>query len=163
MKASRKFNDFMTVPLWAALASIIVACVQPLQHTLEVHLFPIKGALASAGNCSIPVTLVVLGAYFYTPKDDSPPPPEPIDTHLREQSTTSLIESVRSMFKKDADRRKPAVKRPGETKTVVIAVVSRMIITPMLLMPLMAYSAKFDIQAVFEEWACYTFSLELPF
>jgi hypothetical protein len=40
---------------------------------------------------------------------------------------------------------------PGETKTVVIAVLSRMIITPLLLMPLMAMSTKFDWHKVLDE------------
>jgi hypothetical protein len=42
-------------------------------------------------------------------------------------------------------------KRPGETTTVAIAVLSRMIITPLLLLPLMAVSSRFDIQAVFAD------------
>ena len=35
--------------------------------------------------------------------------------------------------------------------TVVIAVVSRMFLTPLLLLPLMAVSAHYDIPAVFDE------------
>ncbi|KAF7342407.1 hypothetical protein MVEN_01829700 [Mycena venus] len=60
-------NSFMTAPLWAALASILVACVSPLQLAFKDHMYPIRTALSSAGNCSIPTTLVVLGAYFYAP------------------------------------------------------------------------------------------------
>ncbi|KAJ6466563.1 phosphoketolase [Mycena vitilis] len=69
-------------------------------------------------------------------------------------SATSLLESVREMFgKQQAARRTGTVTatRLGETKTVVIAVVSRMILTPMLLLPLMALCAKFDLHAVFDE------------
>ncbi|KAF9003152.1 auxin efflux carrier [Hymenopellis radicata] len=130
-------NEFMTVPLWAALASILVACIQPLQHTLEVHMQPVKGALTSAGSCSIPLTLIVLGAYFY---------PSEQEDHK------SLLDSVKDMLNKKGKR--PEVKkniRAGETKTVVIAVVSRMILTPLLLLPLMWLSAKFDWQRVFED------------
>ncbi|KAF8882416.1 membrane transport protein-domain-containing protein [Infundibulicybe gibba] len=126
-------NDFMTVPLWAALASLL----------------PIKGALSSAGNCSIPLTLIVLGAYFY------PAPKEVVEGSGKAATTTamsSLIRSVRKMFKGTKDqRRRPKPLKTGETKTVIIAVASRMIITPMLLMPLMALSAKFDVQKVFDE------------
>lgn len=43
-------SKFMTVPLWAALASLVVACIPWLQHTLEVHVKPIKGALNQAGR-----------------------------------------------------------------------------------------------------------------
>ncbi|KAJ6519207.1 membrane transport protein-domain-containing protein [Mycena sanguinolenta] len=157
-------NEFMTVPLWAAFASLIVACVQPLQHALDEHLQPIKGAVTSAGNCSIPVTLVVLGGYFY------PAPPEPgvgvvnghangtangnVDGVRASKSANSLLESVREMFGKQQSARlageAPKV-RAGETKTVVIAVVSRMILTPMLILPLMALCSRFDLHAVFDD------------
>lgn len=136
-------NEFMTVPLWAAGASIIVACIQPLQHTLDVHMQPLKGALASAGNCSIPLTLIVLGAYFYPSAADA-----------EEQKSTSLLDNVRAMFNRNETNSvvKPQKdSRPGETKTVIIAVVSRMIITPLLLFPLMFLAAKFDWQEVFAD------------
>ncbi|KAJ7236267.1 auxin efflux carrier [Mycena haematopus] len=155
-------NEFMTVPLWAAFASIIVACVQPLQHALDAHLQPIKGAVTSAGNCSIPVTLIVLGGYFY------PAPPEKAvgaaNGHANgsangngvraSKSASSLLESVREMFGKQQSARQAGeapAPRTGETKTVVIAVVSRMILTPMLLLPLMALCARFDFHAVFDD------------
>ena len=166
VKALKSFNDFMTVPLWAALASLVVACIQPLQHALDEHVQPIKGALTQAGNCSIPLTLVVLGAYFY-----SPPDPEEIRSRAalptsqrrgRSLSTTwsqlSLVDNVREMFKmkrrspSEAGSRRHAKKRPGESKTVVIAVLSRMIITPLLLLPVMALSTRFNLQEVFEEY-----------
>ncbi|KII87682.1 hypothetical protein PLICRDRAFT_125029 [Plicaturopsis crispa FD-325 SS-3] len=163
-------NEFMTVPLWAALASIIVACVRPMQHALDVHMQPVKGALTAAGNCSIPLTLIVLGAYFYTP----PAPERELDTSrprglraaVSSASLYSMVHSVRELFKlrprDTAARRRMSGDeslmaasagsgRPGETTTVIIAVVSRMIITPLLLLPLMALSARFDIQAVFED------------
>jgi auxin efflux carrier family protein len=151
----------MTVPLWAALASIIVACVQPIQHALDEHMQPVKGSLAAAGQCSIPLTLVVLGAYFY-------PPPEEENPMEQRRSSLSTVRSM-SSFARDLFKFKghntghshsngAAVtsgadneKRPGETKTVIISVLSRMIITPILLLPLMAMSARFDIHAVFDE------------
>lgn len=155
-------NDFMTVPLWAALASLLVACVRPLQHALEMHMQPVKGAVASAGNCSIPVTLVVLGAYFYHPKEEGPHKDSlnqngngrhrPLSTT---KSNASLLHSVREMFGKSnstkQSRSAPQKSRPGETKTVIIAVASRMIVTPMILLPFMALSARFDLHAIFEE------------
>ncbi|KAI0090355.1 membrane transport protein-domain-containing protein [Irpex rosettiformis] len=173
-KVFRNFYEFMTVPLWAALLSLIVACIPPLQHTLDNHVQPIKGALTQAGNCSIPLTLVVLGAYFYTPPD---PEPERARASLpshsghvshaqrnrgRSASTawshSSLIDNVRDMLKlkrrsssQESLVKKEKEKRPGETKTVVIAILSRMVITPLLLLPLMAVSTRFDWQEVFED------------
>lgn len=144
-RAWATFNDFMTVPLWAAIASLIVACIAPLQHILEEHAQPIKGSLASAGNCSIPVTLIVLGAYFYHPKEEG--------AAGKEQS---FFKGVRNKLRRRTSNTTvtPAptpVLRPGETRTVVIAILSRMVIVPMLLMPLMALSTTYDWQAVFED------------
>lgn len=61
----RGFVQFMTMPLFAALASIVVALTPPLQYFLDKPVHPVKGFLDAAGNCSIPVTLIILGAYFY--------------------------------------------------------------------------------------------------
>ncbi|KAL7277133.1 hypothetical protein ACG7TL_008978 [Trametes sanguinea] len=160
-KVWRTFREFMTVPLWAALASLLVACIQPLQHALDEHLPPVKGAIASAGNCSIPITLVVLGAYFYTPPDDEQKKRLP-EHHVlppRNDSRTSLLDNVREMFssKRRAERQSALgasakkQSRPGETKTVVVAILSRMIITPLILLPMMALSTKFDLQEVFDD------------
>lgn len=166
-KLFRKICGFMTAPLLAALLSLIVACIRPLQHALEDHVQPIKGALTQAGNCSIPLTLVVLGAYFYTPPD---PDQErsgrvalPSSTSRRGRSIStnwsqlSLVDNVREMFKmkkrspSEESRAKQQV-RPGETKTVIIAIMSRMIITPLLLLPMMALSTRFNLQKVFDEY-----------
>ncbi|KAI1783297.1 membrane transport protein-domain-containing protein [Ganoderma leucocontextum] len=152
------FREFMTAPLWAALASLMVACIQPLQHALDQHLPPVKGAIAAAGNCSIPITLVVLGAYFYSP-------PEPPARHLPEHqhrertaSRTSLLDSVRDMFSTKAKGSRGSLRvsaakpsRPGETRTVVVAILSRMIITPLVLLPLMVPATKYDVQRVFDD------------
>ncbi|KAJ7464064.1 auxin efflux carrier [Mycena latifolia] len=126
-----KLNRFMTAPLWAALASIIIACVGPLQVVFTEHMPPVKRALTNAGSCSIPTTLVVLGAYFYPPPAENAP---------REGGAEKLCAGQHA-----------AGTHPGETKTMAIAVVSRMIITPLLLLPLIALCAKFDFQAVFED------------
>ncbi|TFK73435.1 hypothetical protein BDN72DRAFT_894042 [Pluteus cervinus] len=67
------FMRFMTAPLWAALASFIVACLPSVQRTLEIRVIPVKGVLEQLGRCSIPITLIVLGGYFYrepAPTDD---------------------------------------------------------------------------------------------
>ncbi|RPD54979.1 hypothetical protein L226DRAFT_535635 [Lentinus tigrinus ALCF2SS1-7] len=164
------FREFMTVPLWAAIASLIVACIRPLQHALEEHLPPVKNAIASAGDCSIPITLVVLGAYFYTPPDPEEKArrgrDERLPEHSRQQvarsaSRASLFDSVREMFSMKSMKGKGSARalgasaakeaRPGETKTVVVAIMSRMIITPLVLLPLMVLSTKYDLQKVFDD------------
>ncbi|KAF5379012.1 hypothetical protein D9615_006053 [Tricholomella constricta] len=203
-RAWATFNNFMTVPLWASLLSIVVACIRPVQHVLETHLLAVKGALSAAGNCSIPLTLVVLGAYFYPTscegqegegKGEGDGAVEGRFRSLSSLSTETLVHSVKDLFrfKKQGNehghheheaeaevengvgaglglglglehgygctaaaapvpaKTKVDNTNRGETKTVVIAVLSRMVITPLLLMPLVALSAKFDWQRVFED------------
>jgi predicted permease len=179
------FTDFMTVPLYAAFLSIIVALTPAMQHTLEVHLYPIKGALESSGSCSIPVTLVVLGAYFYKETDSSikgkgiiptrmegmhdagvipngdnvenrsslptPTGPSAVE-HCRELFTklksTGKARKQRPPYLQPEDENRPL---PGETKTVIVTLLSRMVLTPLVLMPLVTLAAKEDWHQVFED------------
>ncbi|KAI5118167.1 hypothetical protein M0805_005789 [Coniferiporia weirii] len=179
-KSVRTLNEFMTAPLWAVFLSIIVALVPPLQHTLDAHLQPIKGALNAGGNCSIPITLVVLGAYFYKPPaEEESGAIKPRDSSLsstrnnegermdragRRNSSlstgrsASFAGSMRSMFRLSRlDRSKGRKKdrkdasQPGETRTVVIAVMSRMLLTPLILLPFMSLVAKYDIPKIFDD------------
>jgi hypothetical protein len=87
------------------------------------------------------VTLVVLGAFFYTP-----PTPAPISTAL-----AAIPESPSGGF---FERKFRAIKSgqafgnpeyPGENRTVLVAVLARMIITPLLLLPVIAVLAKYDL------------------
>lgn len=149
------FNNFMTVPLWATLASLIVACIPPLQYTLDNHMKPIKGALTSAGNCSIPLTLVVLGAFFYDPPSETNGTSDGGGAlaFSASRSADSLADQFKDLvfFKRSRMQRHSEPATAGETKTIVIAITSRMLITPLLLMPLMVASAKFDWHKVLEE------------
>ena len=166
VQSAKALNEFMTVPLWAALASFVVACVTPLQEFLKHDVQPLKGALNNAGSCSIPLTLVVLGAYFYTP----PPEEDEVMDRRRESthsdSTLSFAGSIRNMLKlSNPSKGKRRSTNPdsslGETKTVIIAIVSRMIITPALLMPLIILCAKYDWHEVFSEYVLRPLSLFL--
>ncbi|KAI1783812.1 hypothetical protein LXA43DRAFT_1102101 [Ganoderma leucocontextum] len=46
-----------------------------------------KGAIAAAGNCSIPITLVILGAYFYSPPE---PPARHLPEHQHRERTVKM-------------------------------------------------------------------------
>jgi predicted permease len=147
-RAIAAVNSFMSAPLWAAGASLVVACIPSLQHTLEQHMKPIKGAISSAGQCSIPLTLVVLGAYFYPlPNEDEK---DKMATSLV-RSKTSFVESLKSCLGLGPPDDTRVDKRPGETKTVVVSIASRMFITPLIILPLLAIGAKFDVHDVFSD------------
>ena len=75
----------------------------------------------------VPVTLVVLGAFFYTP----PAPPS------KENGASTSTDSAQKGAQTGA--------YPGENKTVLVAVISRMILVPLLMMPFLALMAKYDI------------------
>ncbi|KAJ3506245.1 hypothetical protein NLJ89_g6982 [Agrocybe chaxingu] len=123
---------------------------------------PLNNAINTAGKCAVPLTLVVLGAYFYVP------PPEGSDTtnaeerrlsrSERKRQSRTFVEMVKDTFGIPRYQRSstpPAKKKealkPGETKTVVLAVAARMIITPVLLVPLMVFATRFDWHAIFED------------
>ncbi|THU93996.1 hypothetical protein K435DRAFT_820090 [Dendrothele bispora CBS 962.96] len=150
------FNNFMTAPLWAALASIIVACITPLQHAIQVHLPPVTGAIASAGDCSIPITLVVLGAYFYPTRKNL----QDTQSHENDQGHDgkegkkgfdSFLLVARRVVRKTFEKKSHDPATRGETRTVIIAVISRMIVTPAILLPLIALSKHFDIHPLFRD------------
>ncbi|KAF8348499.1 auxin efflux carrier [Amanita rubescens] len=138
-------NEFMTAPLWAAAASLIIACIPPLQHAAEYHMQPVKGAITTAGKCSIPLTLIVLGAYFY-------PTPSENENVTTARQHRSLIESFKSCFGLNGAEEVQPERHPGESKTVFISIISRMFITPLILIPLMAVCAKFGVHNAFAEY-----------
>lgn len=128
------FCSFMTVPTWAALVSVIIALIPPLQAELN-KFTPLKAAINSAGRCSIPVTLVVLGAFFYTPK----PPQLPEDEEQNGKGFGKFIERKLRSLRSQEDLR-----YAGESKTVFVAVMSRMILVPLVFLPSIALMARYD-------------------
>ena len=155
----------MTVPMYSALLSIFIAIIPPLQAFIG-RIKPLEQAIRVAGACSsmsihpaspttaecmlamtVPVTLVVLGAFFYTPHQaqpialpDDPAPDSPSDT-----SRNSFGGYFERKFRALAQRPKLGSDAyPGENRTVFVAVISRMIIVPLLMMPILAVIAKYD-------------------
>ena len=87
-------NAFMTAPLWAAFLSLFVALIRPLQQLIG-SLEPVVGALETAGGCSIPLTMVILGAYFYVEPTADEDKPKAISTTPQSAATSSTaVESL---------------------------------------------------------------------
>jgi len=133
----RKVNDFMTPPLWASVLSLVVALNQPLQHVLGVQMRPLRDAITQAGDCSIPLTLVVLGAYFHHPPEKSEfPPPESNGQQV------SLVDNLRRIFSlegwKDPSHARRARSR-DEGRTVFVSILARMFVAPALLLPFVVF------------------------
>jgi auxin efflux carrier family protein len=90
-------------------------------------------------KCSVPLTLVVLGAYFHVPDESK-------ETKMFMQ----LIWDMRKVFHHCKNAPPPSSAQEnqmkpnlGETKTVILAVASRMILTPLLLIPGLALVTKY--------------------
>jgi len=150
----KKVTNFLTPPLWASIISLIVALIRPLQHVLEVHIHPLQGAITQAGNCSIPITLVVLGAYFHRPPARTESPP----SNDRSWQTASFASSLREIFRLKAreEARRPGTRhhdhvRKGEGKTIFVAILARMFVVPALFLPLIAIGAVMSHPPVFQD------------
>lgn len=91
--------------------------------------------------CTVPVTLVVLGAFFYTPPSTHPPFSglHPNETPAR--PSNFFERKFRAIAGSHPSDQKAY---PRENRTVFVAVISRMILVPMLMMPLLALMAKYD-------------------
>lgn len=138
------FYDFMTMPLWAAFLAFVIALTPPVQDLVANHMSPLRQALEMAGDCSIPLTLVVLGAYFYTP-----PPPGTVIPPLKER-LRNVIRFRRSQNPEESPVEKP--KRPGEKRVIFIAIASRQVICPLIVLPLMLAFVRFNVPPVFAEY-----------
>jgi len=145
-------TNFLTPPLWASIISLIVALVRPLQHALEAHMHPLQGAITQAGNCSIPVTLIVLGAYFHRPPERTESPPSNDRSWQKASFASSLLEIFR-LKAREEDRPSGTRDhlRKGEGKTIFVAILARMFVVPALFLPLMAIGALMNHPPVFQE------------
>ena len=92
----RALNRFMTAPLWASVLSLVVALIPTLQKFIG-DLEPVVGALETAGGCSIPLTLVCLGSYFYAHDAESSAP-----TQRAAAAATTRLETETSIQGNDA-------------------------------------------------------------
>jgi predicted permease len=104
-----RFMGAMNPPLWAMVASLIVASIHPLQHLFFLGNGFVQNTVTKAidelGGVCIPLILIVLGSNLY-PSAETPPA------------------------------------TPRYTRIVIGSLVSRMIIPPLILLPLIALSVK---------------------
>ncbi|KAF8485217.1 membrane transport protein-domain-containing protein, partial [Russula ochroleuca] len=145
-KVWTRVTDFMTPPLWASVVSLVVALNQPLQHFIGRYLWPVRGAITQAGNCSVPLTLVVLGAYFHRPADNSK---LPLLDDVGSQRATPLSQ-LRKFLCLESESRTGALRlqthasqlgNSGEGSTIFAIILARMFIVPLLFLPLVVLGA----------------------
>ena len=154
----RTVTKFMTPPLWASVASLVVALCQPLQHFINIYLKPFRGAVTQAGDCSIPLTLVVLGAYFHRAPNKSKLPPS---DDLESQRVTPLSK-LRRIFSLESENQMGAirlhtnasqlVRNSGGGRMIFTIILARMFVVPLLLLPLVVLGARRGSPGVFKEY-----------
>lgn len=109
----------MNAPLWAMLISLIIACIPALQEfffTKGTFVYnSLTTAVVTAGNCAVPLILVVLGGNLAQERDES-------------------MEVL-----------------PQSKKTVWTAIAARMLLTPLILLPLIALLARFAPVSVVDD------------
>jgi predicted permease len=92
-----------------------------------------------AGNCSVPITLVTLGAYFYRPSPSNPAP-----LGLPPSEPASFLARLNPFRRREVNEFQHVERPgPGETRTVLVAVISRMVLVPLVLLPLFGWYASF--------------------
>lgn len=156
-----KITKIMTPPLATSILSLVIAVIPPLQLFLENYTPPLKMAIVSAGQCSIPLTLVVLGAYFYVPP--STDGDKDILIRVEEDTDSDLvsIDSLELRVGQQSSLRKvwEKVALSGESRAIVVTTLSRMFLVPALVIPLIYLSTVTGWHNVFEE--CVLFLLFL--
>ena len=153
--ALKAVHAFMTVPMYAALLSIFVAMIPPLQEWIS-RIKPFREAVKGAGQCSselaltveltnsVPVTLVVLGAFFYSPPAPAPAIALPIHDDENVQPKSHGLGGYIHKIQCLAHGSEKSAAYPGENKAVFVAVMSRMIIVPAIMVPVIGLLAKLD-------------------
>jgi len=106
----------------------------------------IRSSADSCVTATVPVTLVVLGAFFYSPPQPQaialPSDPESPPSDTSNRSLGGYFDKLRAFAHRPKTHNDAY---PGENKTVFVAIVSRMIIVPLLMLPILAIIAKFDL------------------
>lgn len=82
----------------------------------------------------MPITLVTLGAYFYRPSSSPPSTLVP-----QSEGPTTFFSRFQLFSKSTSSLREPRI--VGERRTILVAVVSRMILVPLILLPLFGWYA----------------------
>lgn len=122
VQAAYTFYGFLNPPLWAMIIALFVACVPGLQtffYTKGTFKYnSITTAVTTAGDCAVPLILVVLGANLAQEKSES-------DEAL-----------------------------PYSNKTVWTSIVARMILVPIILLPILAVLARFAPISVIDDRKC---------
>lgn len=129
-------HRFMTPILYSTILSFLVVCIPELQTAL-MGFKPLRGAFNFAGNVAVPLTLVVLGAYFHkerpSKKDSEIKKPEGIDCSKKLEKEEPTPEAS---LESQIPEVEPSSKVSDRT-IMIISIIARQILAPSLLIPLL--------------------------
>ena len=138
----------------------MVALYQPLQNFIVSYLKPFRGAITQAGDCSIPLTLVVLGAYFHRVPDKSEAKLPPSDD-IESRPAMPPLGRLRRIFCLESENQIGPIHlhvntsqpvNSGEGRMIFAIILARMFIVPLLLLPLVVLGALRGSPGVFKEY-----------
>lgn len=115
-KSLEALSELLNPPLLSSIAAIIVACIPPFQHSLA-KVKPLREFISTAGAVAIPLTLVLLGAFFYRPPNDTKPQADHEKTQLEKEKR---IQSRRTLI------------------VITLTLLARHVVTPLIILPLLA-------------------------
>ncbi|KAH9812006.1 auxin efflux carrier [Melampsora americana] len=130
-------HQFMTPTLYSTMLSFLVVCIPPLQ-TAMIGFKPLRGAVNFAGNVAVPLTLVVLGAYFNKeqPKAEEPVIKEPETIECSEKSEKSDGQTSEASIESQILEQSHKV---SDRTIMIIAIVARQLLAPLALIPLLYF------------------------
>ncbi|KAH9451427.1 hypothetical protein MJO28_009064 [Puccinia striiformis f. sp. tritici] len=135
-KGIRKAADeLLNPPLIAAFAAIFVACIKPLQDGLG-SIQPLREFISTAADAAIPLTLVLLGAFFHRPPKDKKP--QTYDAPQKDDGTQTDDATETDDSKSQLTKEK-RVHSWTSLLDITLTLLARHIITPLMLLPVLAY------------------------
>ncbi|EGG02708.1 uncharacterized protein MELLADRAFT_91175 [Melampsora larici-populina 98AG31] len=136
-------HRFMTPTLYSTILSFLVVCIPPLQTAL-MGFKPLRGAFNFAGNVAVPLTLVVLGAYFNKER------PSEKQCEIKKSATVGAEKSEDSAeqtsdpsLESQIPERTSKVSEPtskvSDRTIMIIAIVARQFLAPLVFIPLLYF------------------------
>ncbi|KAG0149834.1 hypothetical protein CROQUDRAFT_713729 [Cronartium quercuum f. sp. fusiforme G11] len=123
---------FMTATLYSSLLAFIVVCIPQVQTFLG-GIEPLRSGLKFAGDVAVPLTLIVLGAYFHTPTKSENKIEQPsgsVEVDAQEKGFGSL--------ELEADTPDYSFSK-SDRPTVFVGIVARQVFAPAVLIPVLFF------------------------
>ncbi|EGG06597.1 uncharacterized protein MELLADRAFT_86433 [Melampsora larici-populina 98AG31] len=126
----KALHRFMNPTLYASIAAFLVVIIPKVQGFIR-SIKPLEGGLQFAADVSVPLTMVVLGAYFHNPK------PESSQTPGESDESDEQIESEKKVVKGRWNKIIQGLGPPAERDTMLVGISARHFLTPLIVVPIL--------------------------